>query len=163
MSLLEKPFTRTAFKNHIKSILTEAALVFCQYLYAAANSKRADAARYRDQVQGMVEYELPMGLLHPTRNLAKRSTREKAVKEVMSIIEAEMAHNKRVVERMYTKWGRKASEKNSCEWKAFRLKKPLVRPAASCFEEFFQWTADVVTQTFDAAETMRATFIQKKP
>jgi hypothetical protein len=159
-SLLDEPFTRTAFKNHIESILTEAASAFCQYVYAVANSKRAHAARYWEQVQGIVEYELPMGLLHPVKNLKKRNTREKAVEEVTSIIAAEMARHNKVAEERYTKLGREESDKNSCERKAFHLTKPLVRPTNSQFQEFFSWANEVMRVTLNFEERMTPTLRQ---
>ena len=103
----------------------------------------------------MVEYELPMGLLHPTKQLMRRQSREQAVEEVVSIIEAEMALYKNRVEAECTRSGREA-RKNSDAWKTFHLTKPLVRPAGSRFQELFPWIKEVVWETFTTEEMLAA-------
>jgi hypothetical protein len=151
---------RTCYSNLIESVLGEAAYTFCRYLYAKVNRKRTEAARSWEEATGAVEYELPMALLHPVKDLKGRKSREHAVEKVMLIIRTEMAQYKKWTECEYIKHGR-PKEKQS--WRAkFHLKKPLVRPAERSFEEFFQWAGDVVIHTFDHEEMMRTIFMRKK-
>ena len=130
------PFTRTRFKNHMEVLIGIASSHFCSYLYAVANGKRARAARHWEEVQGVVEYEIPLGLLLPVKNLKKWSSGEKLVREVLPTVKAELVRHAKFVECQYTENGRK-SPKGSYEWQAFHLTKPLVRPAKSQFEAFF--------------------------
>ena len=154
--------TRTCYSNHIERVLGAAAYKFCRYLYAQANGPRSEAVRCWEEVTGAVEYELPMALLHPVKDLKRRRSREHAVDKVMLIIRAEMAMNKKSTEKYYAKFGHPSNKKS--KWCVqFHLKKPLVRPAESCFEEFFQWAASMVAETFGTAEMIRTTFMQKKP
>ena len=146
--------TRTCYSSHIESVLGEAAYKFCRYLYAKANGKRAEAAYSWEEATGAIEYELPMALLHPVKDLKGRKSREHAVEKVMLIIRAEMSQHRKMVERLYAKPGR-TSDKKSNKWSVFNLKKPLVRPAESSFEEFFQWAEKMVMLTFDAEELLR--------
>lgn len=146
--------TRTCYSSHIESVLGDAACKFSRYLYAKANGKRAEAARSWEEATGAIEYELPMALLHPVKDLKGRKSREHAVEKVMLIIRAEMAQHRKIVERLYAKRGR-TSDKNSYKWSVFNLKKPLVRPAESSFEEFFPWAENMVMLTFVAEELMR--------
>ena len=126
-SLLERPFTRTGFTNAIESLLTDAGFTFCRYVYAKANGKHREATRCWDEVQGIIEYELPMVLLHPVKDLKSRKSRERAAAKVLPIIKAEMAQYKKRTEEMYL------------DWKDLHLNKPLNRPDKSRFEEFFRW------------------------
>ena len=153
-AIRQGPFTRTRFKNHMEALIGIASCRFCSYLYAAANGKRAQATRYWEEVQGMVEYEIPLGLLLPVKRLKKSEHREKAVQEVLPIIKLELVRHAKFVERQYTDDGRK-SPKGSCEWQVFHLTKPLVRPAQSQFQEFFAWVNWVVTDTYSHEECGR--------
>jgi len=156
------PFlTRTCYRNNIECVLGVAAQSFCRYQYAKVNGKRAEAARCWEEVTGAVEYELPMAILHPVKDLKGRKSREHAVEKVMLIIRAEMATYKKWVESLYTASDRKSGKKSHV-WKTFRLKKPLVRPAERCFEEFFDWARDMVMDTFQQEAMMRANFMRKK-
>lgn len=152
-AIRQGPLTRTRFKNYMEALIGTAACRFCQYLYAAANGKRAQAARHWDEVQGMVEYEISLGLLLPVKKLKKWSSREKAVQEVLPIIKAELVGHTKWVERQYAESGRKSPE-GSYEWQAFHLTKPLVRPTKSLFQEFFTWVDWVMTDTFGHEEMM---------
>ena len=102
-SIIEGPTTRTQFKDHIEALLTEAGCAFCDYLYAEANGKRAEAVRRWEEVQGLVEYELPMCLLRPVKGLKQRRSRERAAMAVVRIIAAEMPDYRQHVEAMYAK------------------------------------------------------------
>jgi hypothetical protein len=82
-----------------------------------------------------------MAILHRVKDLKGRKSREHAVDKVMLIIRGEMAQYKKWVERSYMKFSR-TTNKNPHERRRVHLKKPLVRPAESCFEEFFQWAGD---------------------
>lgn len=152
-SLLQGPWSRNDFKNHIEGVLSEAASTFCQFLYAAANGKHVQAGEWREEVKLIVEYELAMELLHPTKQLKRCRSRRKAVEEVLTIIEAEMALCKKRVEEQYAMWGRKAI-KASPIWKDYHLNKPLTRPAESRFQEFFPWIKEVVWETFSMEEIL---------
>jgi len=78
---------------------------FCQYLYAKVNGQRAPAARYWKRPLGTVEYELPMALLQPVKDLKGRKSREHAVEKVMLIIRSEMALYRKHTEEEYVTHG----------------------------------------------------------
>ncbi len=149
-AIRQGPITRTRFKNHMEVLIGIASDYFCSYLYAVANRKRARAARHWEEVQGVVEYEIPLGLLLPVKRLKKWSSREKAIQEVLPIIKAELVGHRKFVERQYMDNGRKAP-KSSSAWQAFRLTKPLVRPTESQFQEFFAWVNAVMADTYNHA------------
>jgi hypothetical protein len=135
----------------MEALIGTASLHFCSYLYAAVNGKRAQAVRLWEEIQGEVEYEIPLGLLLPVKMLKKQSSREKAVQEVLPIIKAEMVAHRKFVEQQYTEVVR-MSPRGSCKWRAFHLTKPLVRPAESQFQEFFAWVNFVVTDIYNHEE-----------
>ena len=141
-SILKGPCTRSRFKYDIENILEDAAVAFWGFLYATTNGKRVEAAECWDEAQGIVEYQLPMGLLHPARNLKRQKSREKAIEEVLRIIEAEIPNYRKQAEYRYTKW------------KLIRFKKPLKRPDESRFQEFLPWVKYVMETTLETEESV---------
>jgi hypothetical protein len=138
-SILEGPLTPARFTSDIDSLLDEATTMFCRYLYAEANWQRTEARRYWDELQGMVEYDLPITLLHRSKTLTRRRSRKK-VNEVMSAVAKKMTREKKLVEALYTKWN------------CFRLRRPLRRPDESRFCQLFPWVKEVVRTTFEVEE-----------
>lgn len=97
-AIVEGPTTRTELKNRIEAILTNASFTCCEYLCAMGNNKRTEAARCWDEVQGVVEYELPIGLLRPINGMKSRRSRERVVRDVMQFVAAEVADHRHRVE-----------------------------------------------------------------
>lgn len=139
-SLPTGPLTRTEFRNRIEYVVGNAVSEWCDYLYAVANGKRLQAKRHWEMVQGIVEYELPLALLLPVKDLKGTKGREHAVKAVMPIIKAEMAGYRRSIEEKYTKLWKVLHRKNP-------LKGPLNRPDESRLQEVFPWINEVVWET----------------
>ena len=95
-----------------------------------------------DDVQGIIEYELPMVLLHPVKDLKSYKSCQHAVDKVMPIIKAEMAHYRTIVHEVYTKQ----------HFFHVKRKRPLKRPDESHLREFFPWIEDVVITALTTRE-----------
>jgi hypothetical protein len=144
--LTQKPVTRAQFRRQIEIHLIETAMGFCGYLYAEANSKRAEAAWLLDGCKEQLEYELPQMLLC---RVNRPLNREKLVKSLTPTLRNTMDDDKKTLERMFRKYSRRNAKYDpSCE--AYRLKKALVQPEAGRFEEFFSWVDAVVAATLVA-------------
>ena len=152
-SLLEGPATRSRFQEQINSLLDDAAFAFCKYLYAEANGPPVAAAEYLDEVQGLLEYELPLGLLQPVRNSRDRA---KALKAIMPTLVTKITKGKKLTEGMYLQATAETNLDEIRVWGHFRLKKPLVRPAKQRFREFPSWVDYVVGMTFEYADESKA-------
>ena len=153
--LLEGPASRPDFKNYLEGVLRDAAFAFCRYLYARANGKRADAVTCWSEAQGIVEFELPMKLLHPAKHCRRRQSREKIVEADISIIRAKMPQQRESLERYYKEWSSPSAAKDTAYWKVFHLRKSLKRPAEDEFEELFSWVNEVVRITLNVEDVMR--------
>ena len=151
-SIIEGPATRTRFKDHIEALLTEAGSAFCDYLYAKANGKRAEAVRRWEEVQGLVEYELPMCLLRPVKGLKQCRSRERAAKAVVRTIAAEMPDYRQHAETKYATFRPCATGKGLRAVQRPPLSKPIRRPEKSRFQEFFPWVEGVIMATFSVQE-----------
>lgn len=151
-SIIEGPATRTCLKDHIEALLTEAGSAFCDYLYAKANGKHHEAVRRWEEVQGLVEYELPMCLLRPVKGLKQRRSREKAAKAVVRIIAAEMPGYIRRAETPYATLRSGAIDKGVRAGKRHRPTKPVKRPDKASFRDFPLWIESVITTTFEVEE-----------
>ena len=85
-SMRDKPYTRNKFSNDLENVLHDAVHEFCRSLYAEANSRRREARRCWDDVQQMVEYELPLVILYAKNACKTRRGREKVINEILPFV-----------------------------------------------------------------------------
>jgi hypothetical protein len=157
-SLLKGPVTRVQYQEHIAFLLDDAAHDFCEYLYAEANGRRVAAAKYLEWARGVLEYELPLGLLQPIKHSRDRET---ALKAIMLTLPATVNKWKTNLEDLYSRMTPEIA-KSSPAWKRYLLKRPLVRPSKQRLQEFSAWVDYIVTTTFQCQDSFKTDSGPKK-
>lgn len=142
--LLEGPWTRRRFKNMLEDCVCCAAFEVYKHLYAQANGEYADAARHWEVAQGIVEYELPMLLYHPTKGLKRASSREKAAGEVLPIVQTQLAQYRKIVEDRYARRDHDVLDNRVRARRSLHPKRPPARLVEHQIQELFRWIEEVI-------------------
>ena len=144
-SMRDKPYTRNKFSRDLENVLGDAVHEFCRWLYAEANGRRKEARRCWDDVQQMVEYELPLVILHAKKACKTRRGREKVINATLPLVLTKAIPMAKLCEDL--------------EYKNFETASPrrrVKRPDKNRFGEFCPWVKDVIAETLDHEEMVDA-------
>ena len=148
-SMRDKPYTRNKFSSDLENLLHDAVHEFCRWLYAEANGRRKEARRCWDDVQQMVEYELPLVILYAKRACKTRRGREKVINGALPLVLTKAIPKAKLCEDLAYKNSEPASPRR-------RVK----RPDKNRFGEFCPWVK-VITETLTTRKWLMHTTREK--
>jgi hypothetical protein len=129
-SVSNEVLSRRRYKDKIESHLTGSFFNLLYSKLAMLHGQKQEAARYRQQVEEDIEWELPGWILHPVKGF---DDRQKAALEALNNLRAEEEYDRKMASRLLKKQS------------GLRRMKRLPKNAA---EEFFSWANYVIDEIF---------------